>query len=312
MAAIFIPPRITQANSLPLVLEAGEIVFDTDLNALFVGDGVTPGGNVIGIGELGGVEVQANKGMANGYAPLDADARIPASAVPESVIDAIDAKAAANNVLALDNTTAYTPTADYHPSTKKYVDLHSQGSNLLINGNFAINQRGYVSGTATTAANQFTLDRWFIPTSGQSLTFTSNENGNTVTAPASGISQIIEACNVKDGTYTLSWTGTATAMINSTEIANGESITLSANSNVTVKFASGTVYGAKLELGSSATSFISRTFEEELNKCKRYYCKTYSYSTGSGALTSSGSVGGITSAAGVAVVIFEVIKRLMQ
>ena len=34
----------------------------------------------------------------------------------------VDNKAEKTNVLELDNTTAYTPTLDYHPSTKKYVD----------------------------------------------------------------------------------------------------------------------------------------------------------------------------------------------
>ncbi len=35
---------------------------------------------------------------------------------------ALDAKPAATNVLEINNTTAFTPTADYHPATKKYVD----------------------------------------------------------------------------------------------------------------------------------------------------------------------------------------------
>jgi len=33
------------------------------------------------------------------------------------------------------------------------------GRNLIINGSGRINQRGYASGTATSGANQFTLDR---------------------------------------------------------------------------------------------------------------------------------------------------------
>ena len=37
-------------------------------------------------------------------------------------------KAAKTNVLELDNTTVFTPTADYHPSTKKYVD--DSGTNI--------------------------------------------------------------------------------------------------------------------------------------------------------------------------------------
>ncbi|MEP0367421.1 MAG: tail fiber domain-containing protein [Cyclobacteriaceae bacterium] len=40
----------------------------------------------------------------------------------QDLSDALDAKADKSNILELDNTTAYTPTADYHPTTKEYVD----------------------------------------------------------------------------------------------------------------------------------------------------------------------------------------------
>lgn len=40
-------------------------------------------------------------------------------------------KADKTNVLELDNTTAFTPDADYEPATKKYVDDNSGGSNLV-------------------------------------------------------------------------------------------------------------------------------------------------------------------------------------
>ena len=86
--------------------------------------------------------------------------------------------------------------------------------NLLINGNYSINQRGYVSGTATTGANEYTLDRWKVLVSGQSVAFAASGNGNQVTAPAGGLQQVIENVNVGGGTYTLSWTGTATAAVN--------------------------------------------------------------------------------------------------
>lgn len=147
------------------------------------------------------------------------------------------------------------------------------GSNLLINSDFRINQRGYASGAATSTANQFTFDRWFIPTSGQNLTFSSNKNGNIVTAPASGIVQVVEGVNIEGGTYTLSWTGTATATVNGTSVSKGGTLTLTAGSNCVVKFSSGTVYGAKLELGSTATSFISDLYDSEFKKCQRYYQK---------------------------------------
>ena len=195
--------------------------------------------------------------------------------------EAADAKyALQSNVLELDNTTAFTPTGDYQPATKKYVDDNAGGSsgegigaNLLINADFRINQRSYTSGSATTAANQFTFDRWFIPTSGQNLTFSSNKNGKIVTAPASGIVQVVEGVNIEGGTYTLSWTGTATATVNGTSVSKGGTLTLTAGSNCVVKFSSGTVYGAKLELGSTATSFISDLYDSEFKKCQRYYQK---------------------------------------
>lgn len=93
--------------------------------------------------------------------------------------------------------------------------------NKIINGNFGINQRGYVSGTATSGANQYTLDRWRVVISGQNLAFSTSGNGNSVTAPAGGIEQVIEGANIEGGTYTLSWTGTATAAINGSAIVNG-------------------------------------------------------------------------------------------
>lgn len=44
-----------------------------------------------------------------------------------AVYDALALKANTNNVLALNNTTAFTPDADYEPATKKYVDDNAGG-----------------------------------------------------------------------------------------------------------------------------------------------------------------------------------------
>lgn len=62
------------------------------------------------------------------------------------------------------------------------------GKNLLINPLFLINQRGYVSGTATGGANQYTVDRWRVVTAGQNLTL----SGSQATAPAGGLEQVVE------------------------------------------------------------------------------------------------------------------------
>jgi hypothetical protein len=143
--------------------------------------------------------------------------------------------------------------------------------NILINGNFNVNQRGYVSGTAVGAANTYTLDRWKVLVSGQSLTYVTLGNGRQITAPAGGVQQVIENLNINGGTYTLSWVGTATAQVNGVAVANGAQVTLPSNTQVTVTFFSGTVSQAQLEPGYVATPFEQRLVGTEILLCQRYY-----------------------------------------
>jgi len=145
------------------------------------------------------------------------------------------------------------------------------GKNLIINGSGRVNQRGYVSGAATAVANQFTLDRWFVVTSGQNLTFTGTDAGRTITAPANGAAQIIEGANILGGTYVINWTGTATAMIGGVSRAKGETFTLAANTNVRVAFFGGTYTDVQIELGTVATAFEQVNIGLELARCQRYY-----------------------------------------
>ena len=153
------------------------------------------------------------------------------------------------------------------------------GKNLIINGNFAINQRAYVSGTATTAANQYTLDRWRVVTSGQNLTFAASGNGNIVTAPAGGIEQVIEGANIEGGIHTLSWAGTATATVNGAAISNGgQTAALTAGANATIKFSSGTVSKVQFEKGIATTPFENLILGHHLALCQRYF-ERLSYST---------------------------------
>jgi hypothetical protein len=149
--------------------------------------------------------------------------------------------------------------------------------NLLTNPGFTINQRGYVSGTATTAANQYVLDRWFVPTVGQSLTWTDSVGVRTVTCPASGIFQFLEP-SAFPGTqaYTLSWSGTATGYIYQaatgfTTVSSGSSVTIPGNVSTAVHFAGGTVSNPQLEPGPVATAFERRPIALELAMCKRYF-----------------------------------------
>ena len=145
------------------------------------------------------------------------------------------------------------------------------GRNMVINGSGRINQRGYVSGTATGAANQFTLDRWFVIASGQNLTFTGTDAGRTMTAPAGGAAQVIEGANIAGGTYVINWTGTATCTVDGTSRGKGDTFTLTANTNAVVRFTGGTFTDVQIELGTVATAFERMKFGQELLSCQRYY-----------------------------------------
>ncbi len=151
--------------------------------------------------------------------------------------------------------------------------------NKLINGNFNINQRTYVTGAATGVANQYTLDRWRVVTSGQNLAFAASGTGNQVTAPAGGLEQVIEAQNMEAGTYCLSWVGTATATINGNAITNGATAVLPANTAATVRFTGGTVATAQLERAPGPSPFEFRPVSVELNLCQRYYEKSFAMAT---------------------------------
>lgn len=145
------------------------------------------------------------------------------------------------------------------------------GRNLIINGAGRINQRNYGSGVATAAANQFTLDRWFVLTGGQSLSFTGNASRRVMTAPAGGVRQVIEGANIVGGTYVLNWSGTATATVNGVSRTKGTAFTLTANANAAVTFANGTFTDVQLELGSVPTPFEANDFGDDLDMCQRYY-----------------------------------------
>jgi hypothetical protein len=162
------------------------------------------------------------------------------------------------------------------PDARKALGVPNTGPlsgmrNLVINGRGAINQRGYVSGAATSGANQYTLDRWRVVVSGQSLSWTASGNGKLMTAPAGGVEQVIEGASIAGGTYTINWIGTATCTVNSTTYAKGATVTLAANTNATVRLSAGTFDEVQLEPGEVATGFEARPIGMELLLCQRYY-----------------------------------------
>lgn len=155
--------------------------------------------------------------------------------------------------------------------------------NLLINALGTINQRAYVSGTATTVAKQYTLDRWCVLVQGQNLAWTTANGIATMTAPAGGVAQVVEGPSIAGGSYSLSWTGTAQGAINGSVIAKGASATLPANTNATVTFSNGTFAQPQLELGPP-TAFDWHPFGLEAVLSLRYcYAASYIAGTGLGA-----------------------------
>jgi hypothetical protein len=157
--------------------------------------------------------------------------------------------------------------------------------NLLINGAFEINQRAYVS-AANLASGSYGFDRWKSSFTNTTLTYTAAPGGQQVTINSGGsIEQIIERENVPAGTYTLSWSGTATGRVYNTGAtppsyaASPITVTLDGLANVEVEFtASGgtrTLSKVQLEPGSSASSFRRNGSNagEELASCQRYYIR---------------------------------------
>ena len=120
--------------------------------------------------------------------------------------------------------------------------------NLLINGNFIINQRG---GTIYSTVNKYTVDRWKLV------------NG-TLEVKANGI--------LLNGTITQTFekppTGELTASV---DRSNGEVDASYENGVFTISAQNILIGWAKLEVGNVATLFCPRSVEMETLDCKRYY-----------------------------------------
>ena len=153
--------------------------------------------------------------------------------------------------------------------------------NSLGSAGTVVNQRGYVSGSTTTSANQYTIDRWKVVVSGESLQWDlSDTNGiRAFTAPAGGVEQVIEGINVPAGTYTLNWKGSASATVRIgngavNAITKGSQVVISndnAGSDITIRLSSGTFYAVQFEPGLVATPIEFRPYTIELLMCYRYY-----------------------------------------
>jgi hypothetical protein len=149
--------------------------------------------------------------------------------------------------------------------------------NRLIDAGFTINQRGYVSGTALSAGT-YAHDRFKAGAGGCTYTFTQLATGVpiVITITAGSLQQVIEGANIPDGgTFTLSWTGTAQARFNGGTYGSSPlAVTgLTAGANCTIEFNTGTCSFPQLEVGTSATGFEYRQYQQELALCQRYAIK---------------------------------------
>lgn len=157
-------------------------------------------------------------------------------------------------------------------------------ANLLINGDFQINQRSFAG--AGLAAGSYGYDRWKADTGGANLTL----SGAALTLSAGGIVQLIEPAQcglaslasmqltfslqgLTGGAVTIS-IGSVGATLNAGTGAQAVTLTTAAGDtgNLTVKIAraSGTPewQRVKLELGAVATPWLARPHEDWL--CARY------------------------------------------
>jgi hypothetical protein len=138
------------------------------------------------------------------------------------------------------------------------------GANVIINPEFALNQRGAVSRTAATGYN---FDRWYYD--------------------GTRLLQGVEGNNLRAGTYVLSWSGSSTAefSLNTaaasgqgsesyTAVTNGGTITIASvgSNNLWVRFSSDltNLTRVKLSPGTEASGFVARPYGTELALCQRY------------------------------------------
>jgi len=157
--------------------------------------------------------------------------------------------------------------------------------NLLLNSNFALNQRTYVS-AANLASGAYGFDRWKSNYTNTTLTFTASTQGQSITInSAGGLQQVIEQGLVPAGTYTLSWTGTATGRVYNSGgtppsyAVSPVTFTADGTANVVVEFtASGatkTLSKVQFNAGTGVTwALATPTLQTELAACQRYYQRT--------------------------------------
>jgi len=161
-------------------------------------------------------------------------------------------------------------------------------TNLVINGNFSVNQLAK-SGTVTLAAGKYGHDMWKAGTSGCTYTFSTSENITTLTISAGSLIQVVDGMNLQSGTVCLSWAGTSQGKIGAGSYsASGITGTATGGTNLNIEFNTGTLSKVQLNYGSVSLPFVTIPFGDELRQCQRYYEQSYVYGISPGSVTDSG------------------------
>jgi len=180
------------------------------------------------------------------------------------------------------------------PADKRADKSYAPIANVLINGDFRVNQFGHVS-AAALAAGTYGHDQWKAGAAGGDYSFSQLKGSTQITiAAGKSIIQPIEDVNVEGGSYVLSWVGTAQARAGINTLTPSGAFAASpllitgqtAGTVMSVEFNAGTLGTVKLEKGSTASLFVMRPYDQELATCQRYYEK------GINALAQTNATGG--------------------
>ncbi len=140
--------------------------------------------------------------------------------------------------------------------------------NLIINGDFRVNQRAFAGGAV--AANAYWYDRWKAGSGGATVTV----SGRLATITANAVRQDIDGNSIKTGTHVINWTGTAICTVDAVSKAKGDTFTLTAGTNAVCIFSGGTLGEVQVEFGTLPTTFEVRPLPLETAMCQRYYSLT--------------------------------------
>lgn len=206
--------------------------------------------------------------QARGY--TDAEVKKASSAAADDMKNHVGAANPHTQYPLISNALSEFTDAGNVPDVLKNLSLTASAENLIINGGFTVNQRGFASG-ATLAAGAYGHDRWKAGNAGCVYTF--GTTAETVNVTSGSLLQIIEGANNPGGSLTVTWEGTAKCRINGGSYAASPLGVsgLKAGDTVTLEFGTGTVTRVQCSAGKIPFTFRRRHAADELRLCQRYW-----------------------------------------